>query len=433
MKRVYGDRITDLYNRQTMTYNMFNKSSRKSQYRPGGVGFYFAARQSDNEAVGARAENAYLPEPLSGAGLQGVITPKLIYGVLRLSGLAMEAGKGDVMSFVDVQGDAISNLYKSLIVDLNRQCWGDGTGLLGTVSAQSDALSESATWTVAFDNDRGTRYMRKGMIVDFYVSTAIDQSAAAQRISSVNPVAKTIEMELCAAGAGGSAYQAYHPITAARTYTIATDVLASGEFMVRYGARLATHAATTTYELTGLNGLYDDGTLLTTFEGLTITSYPEFIANILDNSAVNRELSIDLMLAAMDLTAARSDETVSFMRMGLGQRRKYFGLLANDVRYAPGDFLGGYERLRFAQNAQVSMVIDPMSQPNRIFFEPDGIIKKYELTPIGWGGMDAQKMHWRENYDQASMFLRTYTQLGVEKRNALTLLDDLTEPGSGPF
>jgi len=352
---------------------------------------------------------------------------------LRLSGLAMEAGKGDVMSFVDVQGDAISNLYKSLIVDLNRQCWGDGTGLLGTLSSASDALSESATWTVTFDNDRGTRYMRKGMIVDFYVSTAIDQSAAAQRISSVNPVAKTIEMELCAAGAGGSAYQAYHPITAARTYTIATDVLASGEFMVRYGARLATHAATTTYELTGLNGLYDDGTLLTTFEGLTITSYPEFIANILDNSAVNRELSIDLMLAAMDLTAARSDETVSFMRMGLGQRRKYFGLLANDVRYAPGDFLGGYERLRFAQNAQVSMVIDPMSQPNRIYFEPDGIIKKYELTPIGWGGMDQQKMHWRENYDQASMFLRTYTQLGVEKRNALTLLDDLTEPGSGPF
>jgi len=416
-----------------MTYNMFNKSNRKAQYKPGGAGYYFAARQGDIESIGARAENAYLPEPLAGDGVQGVIAPKLIYGVLRLSGLAIEAGKGDIMAFVDEQGDAVANVYKALIVDLNRQCWGDGTGLLGTTSAASDALSASATWTVTFDNDRGVRYMRKGMIVDFYQSTAIDQSACAQRISSVNPTDKSIEMELCAAGAGGSAYQAYHPITAARTYTIATDTVASGSFMVRYGARAATHVVTTTYELAGLNAMYDDGTVLTTFEGIVIANDPEFKANQVANSDVNREVSIDLMLAAMDMTTARSDESVSFIRMGLGQRRKYFGLLANDVRYAPGDFLGGYERLRFAQNAQVSLVIDPHCQPNRMYFEPEGTIKKYELTPIGWGGLDNQKMHWREDYDQATMFLRTYTNLGVEKRNALTVLDDLTEPSTMPF
>jgi len=434
LKRVYGNRITELFSRQTMTYNMFAKSSRKAEYRPGGSGYFFSARTGDLEGIGGRAENALLPEPLAGAGLQGTITPKLIYGVLRLSGLAIEVGQSSTEAFANVQGDAIANIYKSMIVDLNRQIWGDGTGLLATLSAASDALDTTDTWTITCNNDRGVRFLRKGMIVDFYQSTAIDQSSVASRVASVDPIAKTAEMEAVAAtGSGGSAYQAYHPIVAARTYTITTATVASGSYVVRYGARAATHVSTTTYEMMGLNGLYDDGTLLGTFEGVSLTTYPEFKANIIDAGGVNRELSIDLMLQAMDMTATRSDETVSMIRMGLGQRRKYFGLLKDDVRYAPGDFLGGYERLRFAQNAQVSMIIDPYNQPNRMFFEPEGCIKKYELTPIGWGGFDPNKMHWREGYDQATMFLRLYTNMGVEKRQALTLLDDLTEPTGQPF
>lgn len=430
LKRIYGDQITDLFARQTMTYNMFMKSARKGQYKPGGVGFYFALRQGDNEAVGGRAENAYLPEPLPGDGVQGNITPRLIYGSLRLSGLAIEAGKGDLMAFADVQGDAISNLYKSLIVDLNRQCWGDGTGLLGTLSTTSDALSTSATWTITLNNDRGIRYLRKGMIVDFYQSTAIDQSAVAQRISSINPVNKTAEMEASPTGAAGGTYQAFHPLAAARAYTIAASTVASGSYVVRYGARAATHATATRYEMDGLEAMFDDGTALAAFEGITIASDPEFKANMLTNSSVNRELSIDLMLSAVDLSMTRSGIAPDTILTGLGQRRKYFALLAPDIRYASANFVGGYETLKFSQNGQIDMVFDPHAQPNKMYFFPKEAIKKYELTPIGWGGLDNQKMHWRENYDQATMFLRTYGNLGVEQRNALTLLGDLTEPAS---
>jgi hypothetical protein len=179
--------------------------------------------------------------------------------------------------------------------------------------------------------------------------------------------------------------------------------------------------------------MYDDGTALAAFEGITITADPQFKANILSNSTVKRELSIDLMLAAMDMTYGRIGEPVSKIYMGLGQRRKYFALLANDVRYAPGQFVGGYEKLSFTQNGAVDMIVDPMAQPNGLYFEAGNQIKKYELTPIGWGGMDEQKMHWREGYDQATMFLRVYTNLGVEKRPALTVLTDLTEPSNQPW
>ena len=337
-KRTYGDKITDLFARHTMTYNQFDKSPRKASVKPGGVGYYFALRQGDVEGVGARSENAYLPEPLAGDGVQGVITPKLIYAVIRMSGLAIEAGKGDLAAFVDAQGDATMNAYKSLVSDLNRQCHGDGWGLLGTLSAAA-TLATGATWTGTFDNDRGVRYMKKGMICDFYQTTVLDLTASAVRISSINPVTKVVTFE-----AGIDAYQAYHPITAAQAsaYDNVAGAIASGSFLVRYGARLAAHLTTgASIELMGLDAMYDDGTNSASFEGITITTDPEFKANILSNSSVNRELSIDLMLAAMDMTAARSSQQVGLIRVGLGQRRKYFNLLAPDIRFAPGVLKGG--------------------------------------------------------------------------------------------
>lgn len=429
LKQTYGKEITDLFARHTMTYNEFDKSDRKASVRPGGSGYYFPLRQGDVEGVGARWQGALLPEPLSGDGVQGTITPKQIYAVIRMEGLAMEAGNGDWEAFVNVQSDAVKNAYNSLVSDLNRQCHGDGFGLLGTLSAVSDTLSTTATWTGTFDNDRGTRYMKKGMICDFYNSTAIDQSASSIRIASINPITKVVTFE-----AGADLYKAKHPLTAAQSYSNSAATVASGSFLVRYGARAATHATSNTaYELNGLNACYDDGTLIATFEGVVVASDPEFKANILSNSAVNRELSIDLMLAAMDMGYARSGVRADIMRMGLGQRRKYFALLAPDIRFAPAELKGGYEKLAFSQDASVTITVDPVTQPNRIYFEPKGAIKKYELTPIGWGGFDANKMHWRDGYDQASMFLRVYTQLGVENRPSLTLLDDLTEPGSTAF
>lgn len=428
LKQTYGKEITDLFSRHTMTYNEFDKSDRKASVRPAGTGYYFSLRQGDVEGTGARWQGALLPEPLSGDGVQGIITPKQIYAVIRMEGLAMEAGNSDINAFVNVQSDAVKNAYNSLINDLNRQCHGDGFGLLGTTSATATP-STSTTWTATFNNDRGTRYMKKGMVCDFYNSTAIDESSSAVRILSINPITKVVTFE-----ANAGLYKAYHPLSGASAYTGTNDTIASGSFLVRYGARAATHATSNTaYELNGLNACYDDGTFIATFEGVTVANDPEFKANILGNSSVNRELSIDLMLAAMDMSQARSGVRADIMRMGLGQRRKYFALLSPDIRFAPQVLKGGYEKLAFSQDASVTITVDPVTQPNRIYFEPKGAIKKYELTPIGWGGFDSNKMHWRQDYDQATMFLRVYTQLGIENRPSLTVLDDLTEPASTAF
>jgi len=430
LKRVYGDRITNLFARQKQAYNHFDKSTRKSQYMPGGAGYYFALRRSDIESVGARVEDAYLPEPLSYDAVQGYIKPRLMYATLRLSGLAIESGKTNVQAFASIQGDAVMSTYQSLVTDLNRMTWGDGYGKLGVLSSSATPAT-GATWTAKFDNDLGVRYIRKGMICDFYASGgAIDQSASAVRVDSINPATRVVTFE--AVGTDGKNYRTYHPNTAAQSYTKAASAIPTSSQLVRYGARDAAFATTdTSREMMGLLGMFDDGTLITTFEGVSTTTYPEFVANVLSNGGVNRELTIDLMLAACDLTSTRSEKTVGRIWMGLGQRRKYFALLSPDVRYAPAQYVGGYESLRFSQDAGIEIRIDPVCQPNRVFFEPANEIKKYELTGIGWGGNDEQRFHWRENYDQATAFLRIYTELGVEDRRSLTVIEDLTEPAGG--
>jgi len=420
LKNVYGKGLQNQFADEKTTYNQFPKSERK----PRGLGYVFGTRWARAQGVGARRESEMLPDPLAGKYKQGKITPKYIYGTLRMTGPAIEASKGDMASFVEGLSDSINDIYEAMIVDLNRQSCSDGFGLLGTVSEESDALATNAEWTVTFDNDLGVSRIIPGMVVDFYVGAAIDQSAIASRVASVDPVAKSIEME-----ANDGTYKANHPIVAARSYTVATDVLAAAEQMVRSGAREAAHATTdTTVEMTGLEGIYDDGTLLASFENITVASYPMWEANMIANSGVNRELSLNLMLQALDVTRAHSGKSVKTMRMGLGQRRKYANLLLPDVRFAPAELVGGYETLTFSGgDGSVKLVIDPALPPNKIFCEPEGAIQKYEMTPLGWGKLD-QQIHQRQGYDEWDQFLRVYTNLGCEQRNHLTLIKDLVEP-----
>lgn len=422
LKLVYGEGITNQFYDETLTYHQFPKSNRS----PKGLGYEFGIRYDRAQGVGARRESELLPDPLVGKFDKGRISPKYIYGTLRMTGPAIEAAKGDVAAFVDGLADSVDDIYQSLIVDMNRQAWGDGFGLLGTLTAASDTLTTSgADWTVTCNNDAGVDLMYAGMVVDFFAAgTAVDESSVASRIASVDRTNKTMEME-----ANAGVYKANHPITAFQSYTIVAETVPSAAQICRIGAREASHATTnTSVEMTGLEGIYDDGTLLATFENITVASNPKWKGNALGNSSVNRELSIDLMLQALDLSRTVAGAHPRTIRCGLGQRRKYANLLLPDVRFAPTELKGGYETLTFqGGDGSVKMVIDPVAPKNKMFFEPDGCIQKYEMTSIGWGDLD-QQMHQRAGYDEWDQFLRIYTQLGTEQRNKLVLLKDLVEP-----
>lgn len=423
LKNVYGDGLKDQMEEEALTYNQFPMSERK----PAGNGYVFGVRYARAQGVGARAESQLLPDPLVGKYDQATVVPKYIYGALRLTGPSIERAKGNVAAFVDNLADSVDDIYQSVKNSLNRQCWGDGFGLLATLSQASDNVTTSTTtWTVTADNNVGMMYCYEGQLVDFFNSTAIDQSASSSRISTIDLTNKTCEMEY-----NDGTYKANHPITAAQSYTITTATVASGSYMVAMGSREATHATSNTpVEMVGIDGIFDDGTLLASYEGITVASYPRWKANILSNSSVDRELTLDLMLQAVNLCRKRAGSTKRInIRMGDGQLRKYFALLSPDVRYAPQKLRGGFTTLTFAAGGGATeIIVDPLNQPGKVYFEPDGTIQKFELLPLSWGDMDGSKMHRRAGYDEWDLYLRTYTNLGVEQRNNLTVIKDLAEP-----
>ena len=423
LKYIYGQGITNQFADEKVTYNQFPISERK----PRGLGYQFSIRYARAQSTGARGESQKLPDPLVGKFDKGLIYPKYIYGSLRLTGPMIEAAKSDVAAFVDGLSDSVDDIYQSIVVDLNRMAWNDGFGKIGTLSAVSDTLSTSADWTVTMDNDVGVRYAKPGMLVDFFESGAIDESSVASRINTIDATASTMEMEK-----NEGTYKTNHPSSTFAAYSIAAATVASGAVMVKMGSRQAASwtTASTAYEMMGLEGIYDDDTLLASFEDIDTGTYPMWRANVLGNSSVNRELSIDLMLQAVDLTRmmAGAGQKPTMMRMGLGQRRKYANLLMPDVRFAPTVLKGGYETLTFAGgDGTVQIVIDPMAQPNKIYFEPGGTIQKYEMFPLGWGDMDGA-FKQRAGYDEYDRFLKLYTNLGTEQRNNLTVVKDLVEP-----
>jgi hypothetical protein len=425
LKNVYGEGITNQFNDEKITYNLFGKSDRK----PGGKGYVFALRYARAQGTGARGESSKLPDPLTGKKDQGTIVPKFNYGSIRITGPAIEIAKGNAAAFVDGLADEIDDIYQSLIVDLNRQCHWDGFGQLARLSAAT-TYPGNATWCGTFDNDIGVKYFQEGMMCDFYLSAGTSNfentgtCMAGSRVLSINPATNVVVFE-----APSADYLTNHPYASGLVNTSALSVTA-GVMAIKSGARdLAWASTDTTTEITGLDGIYDDGTALASFEGITVATYPKWKANILSNSSVNRELSIDLMLNAVDVTRQVSGMKPDIIRMGLGQRRKYANLLMPDVRFAPTVLKGGYETLTFSGgDGSLEIIVDPMQQPNKIYFEPKGIIQKYELTPLGWGNLDGSQLHQRAQYDEWEAFLRIYTQLGVERRNCLTLLKDLVEP-----
>jgi len=423
LKNVYDTGLKNQFADEKTTYNLFPKSDRQ----PRGLGYIFGLRYARVQSTGGRAESTKLPDPMTGKKDQGKINPRYLYGTLRLTGPSMEAAKGDMASFVNGLADEMDDLYQSMVVDLNRQSNSDGFGKVGVVSA-SFAPSTTTYFNVTFDNDLGIQMMQEGMLIDFYDSTgaAYDASCCGQRIRTITPSTKVVQFE-----ASGSTWLTNHPdstISGGTTNTTAPVPTAS--IAVKMGAREAAHATTDApTDITGLDGIFDNGTLLTSFENITVSANPKWAANRMTNSSVNRELEVDLMLNALDLTRVRSGMTANTIHCGIGQRRKYANLLLPDVRYAPTQLKGGYEVLTFSGgDGSVKIIVDSMAQPNKMRFYPDGVIEKFEMTPLGWGNLDGSQMHRRSGYDEWDLFLRLYTNLGCEQRNCLTSLEDLVEP-----
>lgn len=114
--------------------------------------------------VGAGTEDGALPAAGEGGYAQLTATLKNLYGRIEISDKAVRASRSDESAFVDLLNTEMERLVRSSSFNFGRMLFGDGTGLLGTVSAVS-----GTTYTLD-----SARNFAVGMIVDVIGSTGTD-------------------------------------------------------------------------------------------------------------------------------------------------------------------------------------------------------------------------------------------------------------------
>jgi hypothetical protein len=143
-----------------------------------------------NRGRGSRGtqEGAVLPN----AGQQGyedaAVAVKYHYWAIEITDAAIEATAGKENAFVDLLDEETSGVAREAKTEMNRQAWGDGTGLLAKVTATS------ATTTFAVDN---TQWLMMGDPVTL-AKVADGSGALVRTVMSIDYANKTVTVDTAA-------------------------------------------------------------------------------------------------------------------------------------------------------------------------------------------------------------------------------------------
>ena len=380
LKNQYIGPIRDQLNNSSVLYSRLEKNSDSVV----GKNFTIPLHYGRNEGVGARGEGTALPTAGNQAYKECIVPMRYQYGRIRLTGPTMKAARSNEGAFIRAVDSEMRGLEKDMKASMNRQAFGDGTGLLATVAA-----SGSGTSTVVVDS---TAKLRVGMPIDIIVMT----SGAAT------------------AGVAGTSVAS---ITDTTTFTI-TDTLA-GSPAATYGVYIA---GSRNNEMMGLSGIVST---TATLQGLDVANYPWWKATVLANSGSNRAISDTLLQTAIDTLEANSSGMCTAMYTSFGVRRAYQALLtATKQLVNTQELKGGYKAITYND---LPIIADKDAPANKIFVVDEDELQVFRLGDFDWMQEDGAILSRVSGYDAYEAVLYVYQELGTTMRNAHVLISDVTE------
>jgi hypothetical protein len=397
MKEVYDPMIAEQQNLTAFTWNEFDEND-TDEMKLGGKGWVFENNMGGNqEGIGARGERDDLPVAGFQRWEQGIVEPKYHYGTWELTGPMIMSAKKNVEAFANSQTSEMQRLTKDVIKDLNRVIWGDGTGQLGLVKSDEGGNEFQVSGADSI-------YFRLNMVIDvFIVLTSGIRDSMTGRTVDAMVVQADGDVEITYSGVG--------------------QTVVAGDMITREGARLVGGAVNN--EILGIRAAVDDGTVLVTYHGVSRTLFPLFKGNVLDNGGTLRNVSLDLHQQACDAIVEMGGEEPDWCRMNQGQRRKFFDLVAPDVRFQPMEFKAGFRRLSYNG---VEITIDIDHPREEITYLTRNKFKKYTMFPLGILDLDGQTMRQVVNKDVWRGHLGLYGNLATKNPNCHARITDLQEP-----
>jgi len=385
LKQVYDDEgVTNLQNMDADTRKRLTKSTKK----PTGAGFIFSVNvQGNQRGKGNQNELESLRQPDSQTPVQGTIKPKVFTHTIRFSGLSLEIAQTDVDSFADNATFQMDEGMKDAGKELNAQIFRSGSGVLATVNG-----AVSASTTVPFQNGCPTHF-RVGMYLDFFNGST--REAASIQVTAVDI--------------------ANSQLTMASAVT-----LTSGDNIFR--ERTNDNSPTDGKEYAGLKLAVDDGSIATTYENISTSTYTIWKGIIFDAGAAN--VSDDLLQrieARKKIFGGRKTTKIISNTSGL---RKYLSVVTPLKRFEKGATMdSGMEEMPTWNG--IEWIVDVDCEFDRIYFVTDDYFKKYEVKELGFDENGGGIMKWDPGYDGFVAYAKEYANYGSQDRRNLACIKNL--------
>ena len=258
-----------------------------------------------NGGIGAGTETGTLPTAGENQYVQFITELKNLYGKISISDKAMRASANNAGAFVNILNAEMEGLIKASSFNFGRMLYGDGSGLLATVSSYS-----SSTGAISVDS---VRNLIEGMIIDVYGSGVKVAASSGLRISYVDRVNNKFYLAVP---------------------TGITPTFESGHKVYLQNSK--------DLEITGLGAIFSDSVNL---YGLTRTDYPWLKPYQEDSS---KEISDGTIQDALDSLEESCGTSANFITCSRSVRKAYQTYLSYFKRNIDiMDLAGGYKAITY--------------------------------------------------------------------------------------
>jgi hypothetical protein len=392
LKLVYGDLHEQLRDKNPALEFIEASSQHITQ---NGKEVIFDTHIGRNNGIGARGVREALPTAGAQKYKQAHLYLKNLYGSIEVDGQLFEQAADNYNSFINVVDNEIKGLKKDLARDLNRQIYGDGTGVLGTVKTTATGTS------IEFVD---AHWIEPDMTVDVLLGSDLVDGT---------PTVKNAGITVTAVNESTGVVTFSGSVTA-----VAGDVIVRG----------SNGSNSFNKELTGLGAIVGTGSLHG-IDGATTPVWQSTIKTLGSVGTPGTLTEMDLISLVQNVDKKGGDVDVFLASPGV--YNAYWNLLQGMRQFTNGAGLTGGQR---------SFTFEALGKPIKFvsdYAAPKGTLYALSSSELvinrkrDWAWMDRDGSMWSRVADtdayKATIF--QYSEIGTYRRNAHAKLSNIAELG----
>lgn len=390
---------------QTVLLSLLKKARSKENLTGNLV--QFPVRTAFAESTGYQPEGGTLPTPGVRSGTLAQLYSFYQYGTVQLSGPVAEQIRAGEGAYVSVMTDELDGMMENLGLERNRVGFNDGSGAM----VQVLSTAGSGPYTITLTSTSNPYLIRPNMTLMAYSQrTGGTQRTGTMTVQAVDPSTGIITVNQLATG------------------IVANDWLFNGN------SSFNNSSGTSYLEPMGLLGIVDDGTYVTTLQGISRSTYPIWKAQRWGTVGGSAAFSTALLRQAFSRNSAMGGK-VDYLISTPGVRDAYVAFIEPDRRYTDTlEIDGGFDAVAYTNSGRkVLWVVDKDAPRGVIFGVELAQLEQFEWRKLDWD--DKSGDIWKQGLapsggayiDGYWAMAKGYYNLGTRRSNSHFRVDGVQE------